>query len=129
MNLYNYRARPVRVIDGDTVVLDIDLGLHVHLVVACRLWGINAPEMKGETPEAAKSARNALVLALEADHVAGFDSIWIHSFELDKYGRPLVIIYREDVPQESIWGASVNAAMIASGHAVDIRATLREKTP
>jgi len=125
MNLYNYRARAIRVIDGDTVVLDLDLGLHVHLVVACRLWGVNAPEMKGETLEAAKSARNALVLALEADHVAGFDSIWIHSFELDKYGRPLVIIFREDVPQESIWEASVNALMVSTGNATDIRATLR----
>jgi micrococcal nuclease len=42
--MYRYTARLVRVIDGDTYVLDIDLGFHVHTEQHVRLLGIDCPE-------------------------------------------------------------------------------------
>lgn len=42
--MYEYAARLNRVIDGDTVSLDIDLGFNVHIRQHIRLLGINCPE-------------------------------------------------------------------------------------
>ena len=43
-NLYHYRGVITRVIDGDTVDVEIDLGLRLTANVRCRLYGINTPE-------------------------------------------------------------------------------------
>lgn len=48
--MYEYRALITRVVDGDTVHLDLDLGLHTWLKDwPYRLGRINAPELS--TPE------------------------------------------------------------------------------
>ena len=36
-----FRGKIVRVVDGDTVDLDVDLGFHVHTKVRCRLVGVD----------------------------------------------------------------------------------------
>ncbi len=47
MEPFIYRADVVRVIDGDTLVLDIDLGFSIVMRrQRIRLFGINAPEMR-----------------------------------------------------------------------------------
>lgn len=57
--LYNYAATLVRIIDGDTVSLDVDAGFGIWLRgERFRLAGINAPEMN--TPEGQVS-RSALL--------------------------------------------------------------------
>jgi len=43
-----YPAKLIRVIDGDTVKLNLDLGLNVHVDVYIRLARVNAPECRGE---------------------------------------------------------------------------------
>jgi len=39
-----FRGKIVRVVDGDTVDLDVDLGFHVHTKIRCRLVGVDTPE-------------------------------------------------------------------------------------
>ena len=47
MQMYDYMATLVRVIDGDTVDCDIDLGFGVWLKnQRVRLYGINTPETR-----------------------------------------------------------------------------------
>lgn len=47
--MYSYNANVIRVIDGDTVDLDIDLGFKTYLhSVRCRLIGIDTPESRGK---------------------------------------------------------------------------------
>lgn len=47
---YLYRASVVRVVDGDTIDVDIDLGFYTWIKKQrIRLVGIDAPEPKGET--------------------------------------------------------------------------------
>lgn len=45
--MYEYAARIVRVIDGDTLVADVDLGFHVTVRETFRLTGIDTPEIHG----------------------------------------------------------------------------------
>ena len=58
--MYEYKGTIRRVIDGDTLVIDVDLGFHVHTVVHVRLAGINAPETRGEERALGKAATRAL---------------------------------------------------------------------
>ena len=45
--MYEYRCKVLRVVDGDTVDVDIDLGFDVVLKKQrVRLHGINAPESR-----------------------------------------------------------------------------------
>jgi len=125
--LYQYRCRVLRVVDGDTVIAEIDLGCHVLIVREVRLVGINTPECNSKDPaeraraEAAKHRLNSLV---------GFGfpyppSAWIRT-ELDrgdKYGRLLGGLYvaATDVPLAAVSRDTiihVNAVLVAEGHAV-----------
>lgn len=58
---YRYRAHVVRVVDGDTLDVNIDLGFHVEFRARVRLAGYNAPELHGLTAVDGKAARDALV--------------------------------------------------------------------
>jgi endonuclease YncB( thermonuclease family) len=49
-----YRAVVDRVIDGDTFVSCVDVGLECYPFVAIRLFGCDAPEMEDEGGEAAR---------------------------------------------------------------------------
>jgi len=48
---FSYFARVLRVIDGDTFLLDVDLGFHVHITEKIRLLGVNTPEKFGVKKE------------------------------------------------------------------------------
>ena len=45
--MYEYKADIIRVIDGDTVVMNIDLGFGIRFQETVRLAGINTPEIFG----------------------------------------------------------------------------------
>lgn len=45
--LYTYRCEVVRVVDGDTLDLRVDLGLRVFVDARVRLVGVNTPEIYG----------------------------------------------------------------------------------
>lgn len=57
--MYEYKAQVIRIIDGDTIELDIDLGFYVHIEEKVRVLhkdftGYDAPETslrKGVSPE------------------------------------------------------------------------------
>lgn len=111
-DLYCYRARPIKVIDGDTVDLEVDVGFKLTTIQRFRLLGINAPEMKGETLEKAKESTVFLMQEVDvAKNPEGFILITTH--KSDSFGRWLVTIY-----YSVVGGASVNEVMLASGHAV-----------
>lgn len=90
--MYEYNATPVRVIDGDTVVMNIDLGFNIHHISPCRLYGINAYELKDKDPEKRELARKGRAELETLLDIANPKPMHIASMGLDKYGRPLVII-------------------------------------
>ncbi len=93
----------VRVVDGDTLVLDLDLGWKTwRLGERCRLEGINTPEIN--TPEGVAAADYVNRL------VRPGDKITFASKCLDKYGRPLGTITFPG-------GATLNDKLIQAGHA------------
>jgi endonuclease YncB( thermonuclease family) len=99
---WTYPGTVVRVVDGDTVRLNLDLGLHIWRTDSCRIRGINTPELGTAEGRAAKAAAEEIL-------PAGSQVLFV-SKQLDKYGRPLGDLSRN--------GVDFAAAMLAAGHAV-----------
>ena len=60
---YRYQAELSRMIDGDTMVFDVDCGFHVHVHATVRLNGWNCPERSTEHGPRATAASEALLRA------------------------------------------------------------------
>jgi endonuclease YncB( thermonuclease family) len=108
-----YPARCVTVHDGDTATFDIDLGFGVELpaqswtgttLLACRVKGINAPELN--TPEG-KTARDYAQTILRPGDICQLTS---HGW--DKYGG------RYDGTITLPDGRDFATVMLETGHAV-----------
>jgi len=87
--MYKYKATILKVIDGDTVKLKIDLGFKMYWICNCRLAEINAPEIDSEQGKQSKKYLSD-ILPIDTE-------IQIESIRLDKYGRPLVKIHLKDL--------------------------------
>lgn len=106
-NLYNYRVSITKVIDGDTVVADVDLGFNFILRnQRIRLARINAPELHGESKEQGERSRDALVGKLLGNKVFARTQ----KDDKEKYGRLLADLYLEDGTCINDWLLSENLA-------------------
>lgn len=61
--LWTYRARCARIVDGDTLELEVDLGFGARYEAHVRLLGIDAPELWTADGAAARAALSQLVAA------------------------------------------------------------------
>jgi len=90
--MHQYKIKKFnRVIDGDTVDLDIDLGFGITISHRIRLKGINAPETRTKDLEEKKKGIEAR-LWLEKE--LSKEGQWIiETTKEDKYGRILGTLY------------------------------------
>lgn len=103
--MYTYEAKVVKVVDGDTVDLDIDLGFHIKVTKRVRLSFINAPEMNTDLGKRSKEfllktipSGSNIIIKTQLDST-------------DKYGRVLGELFAPDQI------SSINKLMIDSGYA------------
>lgn len=106
---YIRKAYVERVIDGDTVILDIDVGFRITTMQVVRLAGINAPEMVGEHKAAGVAAKGYLQELLPVG-VEVTVKTYKPTAPNDRYGRYVAYIMRNQIP--------INSAMVEAGHAV-----------
>lgn len=83
--MYEYRAKVIKVYDGDTITVELDLGFKIKKEEKIRLVGINAPEIRGNERELGLISRDRL-----RELILGKDII-INTFKdkKGKYGRYL----------------------------------------
>jgi micrococcal nuclease len=104
---YVRNAEVIRIIDGDTVELRVDLGCDIDINMTCRLAGINAPEKATAAGKQAKAwmeaqlppGRAVVVKTTKGD-------------EKEKYGRYLATLYLPNT------ATSINTQLVSVGHAV-----------
>jgi len=110
--LYHYRCKVLEVYDGDTFRVEINLGFGLSWRgsdgrgVEVRMYGLNAPEVRGESRDSGKLSRDKLremILGKEITIKTLKDSS-------EKYGRYLGIALLDD-------GTNVNEWMVAEGYA------------
>ena len=121
--MYEYRSSLVKIIDGDTIDVDLDLGFAVVLKKQrIRLYGINTPESRTRDKEeklyglAAKARLRELLE--QADTITVKTAI--DKKARGKYGRILGTIYIDDI--------NVNQLLVDEGHAIVYDGGTKNKT-
>jgi len=111
--MYTYRVRKVhKVVDGDTIDVDIDLGFNVSYYQRVRLAGIDTPESR--TTDKYEKELGLEVKKKLGELLASATDVVIRTEKPDsteKYGRILGWLYLDGAEK------SVNEALIASGYA------------
>ena len=112
--MYYYAVDILRVVDGDTVDVRLDLGFNVWHKCRVRMVGINAPESRTrDKVEKAKglAAKEFLKEILENPE----NNIQMQSEGKGKYGRVLGVFFWDQGKRNP---TNVNQLMIKKGHAV-----------
>ena len=108
--MYEYKITLDRVIDGDTVDVDIHLGFNVVLSKQrIRLHGIDTPESRTRNKE---EKVRGLISKEYLKNICESSSIRLKSKDRGKFGRILGVLYADD---ETI---SINQKMCEEGFAV-----------
>ena len=115
--MYTYKIKLDRVIDGDTIDAQIDLGFDISVKKRIRFKGINTPESRTrDLEEKAKglAAKDRLKAILE-----GAKTIQLTSHGVGKFGRCLGELHVDVVDgKEKLTMENVNELLIKEGHAV-----------
>tara|TARA_Y100001938_G_C8100228_1_gene441113 strand:+ start:4041 stop:4400 length:360 start_codon:yes stop_codon:yes gene_type:complete len=117
--MYQYRIKEiVKVVDGDTVDVIIDLGFNTFIKSRVRLYGINTPETRLQKSIASvedrhEEKRKGLVAKEKVKEILySAKSIKLDSKGLGKYGRALGVITIDDKEE------SLNDFLLNNGYAV-----------
>ena len=112
--MFEYKASLVRVVDGDTIDVDLDLGFGVWLKKQrVRLYGINTPESRTRDLEEKKrglAAKDRVIELIENCEELSIKTI-LNKKARGKYGRILADIMAD--------GINVNQTLVSEGHAVE----------
>lgn len=94
-DFYIRRAKLIRVIDGDTLEMEIDLGFHITIVNRVRLARIDAPEMRSRSAEERLKAHLAKTYVEAWFAKAHEEGEWviIRSEKGDSFGRYIAELY------------------------------------
>lgn len=88
--MWEYRARLIKVVDGDTLDMEIDVGFHGRQVERLRLLGVNTPE-RGHI-----DWNHATLTTLDWLRERDFNDAWpylIRTEKSDSFGRYLAKIW------------------------------------
>jgi len=111
--MYEYKAKCIRVVDGDTIDCEIHLGFDITIRERVRLANINAPESRTRNLEEKVRglASKDRVVALMEDNT---DFVLRTEYDKSgKYGRVIGIVVLSD-------GVVLNDLLVSEGHAVAV---------
>ena len=110
--LYHYKMTVTRVVDGDTIYGDVDLGFNIGVKkMEFRLSEVNTPEIKGATRTAGLESKKFVEDVLLNKEVC----ILTKKDTKEKWGRYLAEIFYKD---ESGNYVSLNKELVTKGLAV-----------
>lgn len=107
--MWEYYAEVLRVVDGDTVDVRVDLGFNVHFKVRVRLHGLNAPESRTRNKE---EKIRGLAAKERLEELCKDGRIVVKSHGVGKFGRCLGEL-------KTLSGRNINETLISEGHAVE----------
>lgn len=116
---YHYTAEIVRVIDGDTLEVELSLGFHIKLRETVRVYGINCPETRSKDLIETAAGFAAKDFALNLLTGTGRDVTLKTVKSNEKFGRYLATVTLCD-------GSDFGTLMIQHGHAKEYFGGKRE---
>ena len=121
--MYEYRVKKViKVVDGDTIDVEIDLGFDISITQRVRLAGIDTPESR--TKDLAEKELGLEVKELLKHKLEEAETIVIKTEKPDstgKFGRVLGWLHLDNNEE------SFNTTMVASGYAWEYDGGSKEK--
>jgi micrococcal nuclease len=116
--MYTYKIFLLKVIDGDTIDAEIDLGFDIKVKKRIRLMGINAPESR--TRDLEEKAKGLAAKDRVKQLLNGCDNIQLKSYGVGKFGRCLGEIMLDKIDgNEKLTLVSLNELLIKEGHALE----------
>lgn len=123
---YIYNAEVVRVVDGDTVIANVDVGFDMWKRCNIRLYGINTPETRTKDLNEKAEGLEAKARLIELLELSN-NKFVLESKGLDKYGRSLGVLWTGYHWVETYPGISadrpveisLNDLLVAEGHATE----------
>lgn len=115
-NRYWYTAKVLKVVDGDTFDVLIDLGFNIHHKARIRLYGVNTPESR--TKDLAEKELGLKAKSFTADWLDSHQTIFIKTIadKNEKYGRTLAQVY-SDTNVDDPKTACLNTDIVEAGYA------------
>ena len=119
--MYEYKATVKRIIDGDSLVLDIDLGFYMFMnETKIRLYGLDTPEMNSEDPLLRLQAIMATRYLYDNLQVGEKVTIKTVLDKREKYGRLLATVFTKE-------GLNINEGLIQNKLAVSYHNLTRDE--
>ena len=119
--MYEYKATVKRVIDGDSLVLDIDLGFYMFMnETKIRLYGLDTPEMNSDDPLLRLQAVLATRYLYDNLPVGSKVTIKTVLDKREKYGRLLATITTQD-------GFNINDGLLENKLAISYKNLTRDE--
>lgn len=119
--MYEYKATVKRIIDGDSLVLDIDLGFYMFMnETKIRLYGLDTPEMNSE--DSLLRLQAIMATRYLFDNLQVGEKVVIKTVldKREKYGRLLATIIKKD-------GLNINEGLIQNKLAISYHNLTREE--
>ena len=110
--MYEYNAKLSKVIDGDTIDADIDLGFQTFVKQRIKLYGVDTPQSRSKVAtekEEGIKAKNKLIELLPRDF-----KVRTVLNKRGKFGRVLGHVYVVDSDGKEV---NINETMIKEGYA------------
>ena len=118
--MYEYNCKILKVVDGDTVDVDIDLGFGIWIKnERVRLYGIDAPESRTRDKEEKKYGLAAKQFVLDNMPIGSFQVLRTLKDDVGKFGRVLGVFV--------VNGKRLDELMIEKHHAVEYHGQSKEE--
>lgn len=108
--MYQYEVDVLRVVDGDTIDVMVDLGFDIKTKKRVRLYGINAPETR--TRDRDEKVRGYESKEFLINFLKNKQEIILNSLDIGKYGRV--------VGEIIVDGINANKLLVSEGHAIEV---------
>jgi len=109
--MYEYKAKVIKVIDGDTIDVEVDLGWKITIKDRLRLGGIDTPETRTRDKEEKKKGLEAKQFVI--DKIEGKE-VLICTEKQGKFGRYLADVYYSTDEAED-FDTNLNQLLVSRG--------------
>ena len=116
--MYTYKAKVLSVTDGDTMVVEINLGFNIKHELKIRLSRINTPEVYGIKKESPEYQKGLLASQFTKNFIASTNNIvMVTTFKdaQEKYGRFLAEVWATEGVNKDL---NLNEELLKSGNAL-----------
>ena len=119
--MYKYKAKLIKIVDGDTLDAMIDLGFNTWVKKRVRLHGIDAYESRTRDKE--EKIKGLAAKARLKEVLENQDEFTLISHGVGKYGRCLgeIHVTRTYIRSSKYHGKSINKMLVREGHAKEYK--------